>query len=105
MEKDYEKIKTFEDACAYLNCQPRLGKELKADEIAFIKLKIIAKALREGKKIEINGRRKVFYKWWTIWSKNEISKMTLDEKCRILYIKNHPIPIGIGAIVGSSRPL
>ena len=68
-------------------------------------MKTIAKVLRGGKKIEINGRRKVFYPWWEIWSKNEITRMTVDEKSRILFIKNHPSPIGIGAITGSSMPL
>ena len=44
-----ERVKTFEDACAVLDMLPTIEDDYRTrDEIAYIKLKTIAKALNEG---------------------------------------------------------
>jgi hypothetical protein len=43
-----KKIKTFEDACKALNINFTPPGELTKDEVAYLKLKIIAKALNDG---------------------------------------------------------
>lgn len=79
----YTDIKTYEDACEYLNIEPRTldNTVMTADEIAYAKLKVIARAIRGGEEFSYqkaiaNGQ--YYYPWWYICTKeyydNELSE-------------------------------
>jgi hypothetical protein len=43
-----KRVKTYNDACAILGINPEIGKRFAKDEVAYRKLKTIAKALNQG---------------------------------------------------------
>ena len=62
-----ERIKTFEDACKELKLDPKtaISKTDTLDEVAYKKLKIIARALNQGWKPDYtNGNQGKYYPWF-----------------------------------------
>lgn len=92
--KHYTDIKTYEDACEYLGINPlpedcsctftsSVDYKPTSDEIAYAKLKIIAKAIRGGedfsfKKAIENG--KYYRPWWIVCSKKYFETQLTDEE-------------------------
>ena len=93
----YKDIKSYEDACEYLNIEPlpddcsctfdsSVNYKPTADEVAYAKLKVIARALRGGeefsyKKAIENG--KYYYPWWYVCTKEYFEKnLSKEEKKR-----------------------
>lgn len=69
-----DRIKTYEDACSELGEQPIDEKKLKEfgftnDEITYLKLKTITKALNEGWKCDWNdSNQSKYYPWFHLFS-------------------------------------
>ena len=95
--ESYKDIKSYEDACEYLNIEPlpddcsctfdsSVDYKPTADEVAYAKLKVIARALRGGeefsyKKAIENG--KYYYPWWYVCTKEYYEKnLSKEEKKR-----------------------
>ena len=92
--KHYTDIKTYEDACEYLGINPlpedcsctftsSVDYKPTSDEVAYAKLKIIAKAIRGGedfsfKKAIENG--KYYRPWWIVCSKKYFETQLTDEE-------------------------
>src|SRR5574344_1073067 len=70
-------IKTYQDACKSLGVKKRNFHGLEKDEIAYIKLKTIAKTLRGGKDISINSESTVYYPW--LYYYNSGDKIEIDD--------------------------
>lgn len=81
-----ERIKTFEDACHELGIEPdkwiqdkeELG--LEHDVIAYMKLRIICKALNEGWEPQFTEDEWRYYPWFWLYTQDEINDMNEDEK-------------------------
>jgi hypothetical protein len=69
-EKNYEKIKTYEDACAALKIDPEsIFTGETTDEIAYKKLKVIIAAINEGWTPNWNDdNQKKWYPWFNLSS-------------------------------------
>jgi hypothetical protein len=64
-----DRIKTFEDACRELGVKPVDDSFLTPDESAYMKLKVIAKALNEGWKPDWNDSNEYkYYPWFSMSS-------------------------------------
>jgi hypothetical protein len=63
-KKNFDDIKTFEDACAELDINPQAVyfKDRTPDEIAYIKLKVVAQAINQGWVPDWNNTNQ--NKWW-----------------------------------------
>lgn len=75
-----ERVKTFEDACRELGIKPdkwiqdreELG--LEPDVIAYMKLRIICKALNEGWESQFTENEWRYYPWFVLWTEDELSE-------------------------------
>jgi hypothetical protein len=70
-EKDYELIKTFEDACKSLNIEPKsvFWATEYADEIAYKKLKVVIRAINAGWTPDWNNdNQRKYYPWFNLSS-------------------------------------
>lgn len=75
-----ERVKTFEDACRELGIKPdkwiqdreELG--LEPDVIAYMKLRIICKALNEGWEPQFTENEWRYYPWFVLWTEDELSE-------------------------------
>ena len=82
-----DRIKTFEDACEVLGDDDNLVSEFKSlikdkhsyDVIAYVKLRIIVKALNEGWKPSFDGKR-IHYPVFSTWEKDEYDELNEIEK-------------------------
>lgn len=77
IDNDYTKIKSYKDACACLGVKERDFAGIEKDEVAYIKLKTIAKAFRGGKDISINSKRTVYYPWFYYYNSGD--KIEIDD--------------------------
>ncbi len=85
-----DKVKTFEDACKELGDNHPLIlhydrmsdsylSEAK-DIVAYMKLRIICAALNEGWKPEFTKNEYRYYPWFSLYTKDEIEKMSEDKR-------------------------
>lgn len=109
--KHYTDIKTYEDACEYLGINPlpedcsctftsSVDYKPTSDEIAYAKLKIIAKAIRGGedfsfKKAIENG--KYYRPWWIVCSKKYFETQLTDEERERGFLFGGSAYLGAGA--------
>ena len=95
-----ERIKTFEDACDEIGVNDELYIQYMLfskyahlnqvnDVIAFIKLRIIVKALNEGWKPSFENKEHRHYPWFFIYRKNEYEALNDDDKKKC-FIFAHP---------------
>ena len=86
-EHDYRDIKTYEDACEFLGIAPMDPEDaeiMSTDEVAYIKIKTIAKALRGGEEVDLTDLdRYLWYPWFYLWTQEEIDNMSEKQKERI----------------------
>jgi hypothetical protein len=76
-----DKIKTYEDACNYLYITPTFfSVNQTVDEIAYIKLKTICKALNEKWVPQFTKDEYCYYPWFYLYTKEEWNKLSDDMK-------------------------
>lgn len=76
-----DKIKSFEDACNYLHIVPPLfSLSQSVDEIAYIKLKTICKALNEKWVPQFTKNEYRYFPWFRLYTKEEWNKLPDDRK-------------------------
>lgn len=91
-EKDVRKrIKTFEDACHEIGIdaeawnRDKISLGLEPDVLAFLKLRIIVKALNEGWKPRFTEDECRYYPWFILYTGEEYNKLDEEEKSRVVH--------------------
>ena len=91
-EKDVkERIKTFEDACREIGIdaeawsRDKISLGLEPDVLAFLKLRIIVKALNEGWEPQFTEDECRYYPWFILYTREEYNKLDEEEKSRVVY--------------------
>ena len=89
-EKDVRKrIKTFEDACREIGIdaeawnRDKISLGLEPDVLAFLKLRIIVKALNEGWEPQFTEDECRYYPWFILYTREEYNKLDEEEKSRV----------------------
>lgn len=78
---DYEKIKTYEDACAYLGVRERDFTGIEKDEVSYAKLKTIAKAINGGWEADFTDRKQdKYYPWFWLYTRKELDEFSDTEQ-------------------------
>lgn len=95
-EKDVkERIKTFEDACREIGIdaeawsRDKISLGLEPDVLAFLKLRIIVKALNEGWEPQFIEDEYRYYPWFILYTGEEYNKLDEEEKSRVVYRSNN----------------
>ena len=95
-EKDVRKrIKTFEDACREIGIdaeawnRDKISLGLEPDVLAFLKLRIIVKALNEGWEPQFTEDECRYYPWFILYTREEYNKLDEEEKSRVVYRSNY----------------
>lgn len=95
-EKDVRKrIKTFEDACREIGIdaeawnRDKISLGLEPDVLAFLKLRIIVKALNEGWEPQFTEDECRYYPWFILYTREEYNKLDEEEKSRVVYRSNN----------------
>lgn len=117
-----ERVKTFEDACHELGIEPDKWLQDKAelgfepDVIAYMKLRIICKALNEGWEPQFTEDEWRYYPWFTLWTEDELSEKSDEWKtdrhlistgeyqtdyAGLVYANSHIAPSHAPALIGS----
>ena len=94
-EKDVRKrIKTFEDACHEIGIdaeawnRDKISLGLEPDVLAFLKLRIIVKALNEGWEPRFTEDECRYYPWFILYTGEEYNKLDEEEKTRVVCRSN-----------------
>lgn len=94
-EKDVRKrIKTFEDACHEIGIdaeawnRDKISLGLEPDVLAFLKLRIIVKALNEGWEPQFTEDECRYYPWFILYTREEYNKLDEEEKSRVVFRSN-----------------
>ena len=95
-EKDVRKrIKTFEDACHEIGIdaeawnRDKISLGLEPDVLAFLKLRIIVKALNEGWEPRFTEDECRYYPWFILYTGEEYNKLDEEEKSRVVFRSNY----------------
>ena len=95
-EKDVRKrIKTFEDACHEIGIdaeawnRDKISLGLEPDVLAFLKLRIIVKALNEGWEPRFTEDECRYYPWFILYTGEEYNKLDEEEKSRVVFRSNN----------------
>lgn len=95
-EKDVRKrIKTFEDACREIGIdaeawnRDKISLGLEPDVLAFLKLRIIVKALNEGWEPQFTEDECRYYPWFILYTREEYNKLDEEEKSRVVCRSNY----------------
>ena len=95
-EKDVRKrIKTFEDACREIGIdaeawnRDKISLGLEPDVLAFLKLRIIVKALNEGWEPQFTEDECRYYPWFILYTREEYNKLDEEEKSRVVCRSYH----------------
>lgn len=95
-EKDVRKrIKMFEDACREIGIdaeawnRDKISLGLEPDVLAFLKLRIIVKALNEGWEPQFTEDECRYYPWFILYTREEYNKLDEEEKSRVVYRSNY----------------
>ena len=90
-----ERIKTFEDACREIGIdaeawnRDKISLGLEPDVLAFLKLRIIVKALNEGWEPRFTEDECRYYPWFILYTGEEYNKLDEEEKSRVVYRSNN----------------
>ena len=100
-EKDVRKrIKTFEDACHEIGIdaeawnRDKISLGLEPDVLAFLKLRIIVKALNEGWEPRFTEDECRYYPWFILYTGEEYNKLDEEEKSRVVYRSSNAFALG-----------
>ena len=101
-----ERVKTFDDACRIVHgktAEQWLSENetdhMEAHVLAYLKLCVIAKALRNGWKPVYDGTTPRYFPWLAIWTKDEQKNMSESEKKEWQLV---PLPAGVGDALDGS---
>ena len=93
-----ERIKTWDDVVRELgydpvermldHCERGDGFDIEPDEIAYIKLKAIAKVLNEGWEPQFTTDEYRYFPWFYLYTQEDIDEMTEDERSRVVLRSN-----------------
>lgn len=104
-EKDVkERIKTFEDACREIGIdaeawsRDKISLGLEPDVLAFLKLRIIVKALNEGWEPQFIEDEYRYYPWFILYTGEEYNKLDEEEKSRVVYRSNYYGAVALGGV-------
>ena len=96
-----ERIKTFEDACREIGIdaeawnRDKISLGLEPDVLAFLKLRIIVKALNEGWEPRFTEDECRYYPWFVLYTGEEYNRLDEEEKSRVVYRSyNHAHALG-----------
>lgn len=90
-----ERIKTFEDACREIGIdaeawnRDKISLGLEPDVLAFLKLRIIVKALNEGWEPRFTEDECRYYPWFVLYTGEEYNKLDEEEKSRVVSRSNN----------------
>ena len=90
-----ERIKTFEDACREIGIdaeawnRDKISLGLEPDVLAFLKLRIIVKALNEGWEPRFTEDECRYYPWFVLYTGEEYNRLDEEEKSRVVFRSNH----------------
>ena len=73
-------VKTYEDACKILEVEPRNFDGMEKDEIAYLKMKTIVKALNEGWYPKFTKGEYRWFPWYYLYTQKEIDRMSQEDK-------------------------
>lgn len=100
-EKDVRKrIKTFEDACREIGIdaeawnRDKISLGLEPDVLAFLKLRIIVKALNEGWEPQFTEDECRYYPWFILYTREEYNKLDEEEKSRVVRSSSSAAALG-----------
>lgn len=100
-EKDVkERIKTFEDACREIGIdaeawsRDKISLGLEPDVLAFLKLRIIVKALNEGWEPQFIEDEYRYYPWFILYTGEEYNKLDEEEKSRVVLVELQRVRVG-----------
>lgn len=99
-----ERIKTFEDACREIGIdaeawnRDKISLGLEPDVLAFLKLRIIVKALNEGWEPRFTEDECRYYPWFILYTGEEYNKLDEEEKSRVVFRSDY----SAGALGGVS---
>lgn len=100
-EKDVRKrIKTFEDACHEIGIdaeawnRDKISLGLEPDVLAFLKLRIIVKALNEGWEPQFTEDECRYYPWLILYTGEEYNKLDEEEKSRVVWVVQQRVRVG-----------
>lgn len=103
-EKDVRKrIKTFEDACHEIGIdaeawnRDKISLGLEPDVLAFLKLRIIVKALNEGWEPRFTEDECRYYPWFILYTGEEYNKLDEEEKSRVVF-RSHYYAYALGGV-------
>lgn len=103
-EKDVRKrIKTFEDACHEIGIdaeawnRDKISLGLEPDVLAFLKLRIIVKALNEGWEPRFTEDECRYYPWFILYTGEEYNKLDEEEKSRVVY-RSYYSAVALGGV-------
>jgi hypothetical protein len=103
-EKDVRKrIKTFEDACREIGIdaeawnRDKISLGLEPDVLAFLKLRIIVKALNEGWEPQFTEDECRYYPWFILYTREEYNKLDEEEKSRVVYRSSY-VAVALGGV-------
>lgn len=104
-EKDVRKrIKTFEDACREIGIdaeawnRDKISLGLEPDVLAFLKLRIIVKALNEGWEPQFTEDECRYYPWFILYTREEYNKLDEEEKSRVVYRSSNSSAGALGGV-------
>lgn len=103
-EKDVRKrIKTFEDACHEIGIdaeawnRDKISLGLEPDVLAFLKLRIIVKALNEGWEPQFTEDECRYYPWFILYTGEEYNKLDEEEKSRVVF-RSYSNAVALGGV-------
>lgn len=102
-----ERIKTFEDACREIGIdaeawnRDKISLGLEPDVLAFLKLRIIVKALNEGWEPRFTEDECRYYPWFILYTGEEYNKLDEEEKSRVVY-RSYNNANALGGVSGAS---
>ena len=103
-EKDVRKrIKTFEDACHEIGIdaeawnRDKISLGLEPDVLAFLKLRIIVKALNEGWEPRFTEDECRYYPWFILYTGEEYNKLDEEEKSRVVFRSSNNV-LALGGV-------
>lgn len=98
-----ERIKTFEDACREIGIdaeawnRDKISLGLEPDVLAFLKLRIIVKALNEGWEPRFTEDECRYYPWFVLYTGEEYNRLDEEEKSRVVY-RSHYGAFALGGV-------
>lgn len=98
-----ERIKTFEDACREIGIdseawnRDKISLGLEPDVLAFLKLRIIVKALNEGWEPQFTEDECRYYPWFVLYTGEEYNRLDEEEKPRVVY-RSYSSAVALGGV-------